>query len=727
MSDNGITQKIVTSWSNNRRMWISIILLFAVLEIAVLSLELARWITPQPMLTLILVLSMVTAGLLVRSRLPGIAAHTAALAIGGGITAWQTYGLATTETLAFAVFLSILVWITGYYSTWFLIRRRNAWVAVCLGTLIILANLSNLPDSYYYFFGIFFIAAILLVAWTRMGKQDYVFQRHPRSLSRGLFYTISILLCIIIVAVVVPRVLPGARFPAMQDFIASRIQQGLDPENWQLNFFAKVPAKQPLSTSTIRQDLNFGKTWAQKEQVEFLVQSSRPSYWRVKIYDTYTSQGWKNSLIDEHQLRKKVPWDDTVDIYSQDTITYTVTTNIRTDAVLTAGDYVYSDRNAMISSSSGDIMSVTTPRILGPGERYTVTSIISSPSREDLSVVGDDYPSSLPYQYLRLPADFPDEIRVLSANITSNAVTPYEKVTAIDEYLAGFAYEEEIDTLPADVDGVEYFLFNQKSGFCLYFASAMTVMLRSVDVPARLAVGYLPGESGEGEGEYILRNKHYHAWPQVYFTGHGWVDLEATPGGAGSQVVAGTPWITATPSVEYPPVNNPQQWQTMEYFAQLYGFPQDTPVTKPYIFSHRPAFADELKIAVFILMLVVVAGLFAITIIKILRSSFNRRIWRVDREHLASSIYDNMCQLASMVKLGPRPQQTPQEFAASLAAELPDQAGVLDTIIQAYSENRFGRRRGKPGLFEEAIMLKARRSAYEGILKRAGPIRKLFI
>jgi len=98
----------------------------------------------------------------------------------------------------------------------------------------------------------------------------------------------------------------------------------------------------------------------------------------------------------------------------------------------------------------------------------------------------------------------------------------------------------------------------------------------------------------------------------------------------------------------------------------------------------------------------------------------------VDREHLASSVYSTMCQLAAMLKLGPRPQQTPQEFATGLAVEFPNQAGVIDQIVQAYSENRFGRKSGKPGLFEEATMLKARRNAFEGLIKRLGPVRRLF-
>ncbi len=726
MSNNDIKKTFIKSWLKNRQAWVSIILLFIVLEIAVLSLELARWITPQPALSLILVLSMLAAGLLIRSRLPGIAAHIAALGIGGCITAWQTYRLAATETIAFAVFLSLLVWITGYFSTWFITRRKNAWVAVCLGALIILANLSNLPDNYYYFFGLYFIAAILLITWTRIVKRKYMLKHSARSPARGSFYMITLLLCVIIAAVSIARIVPEVRLPQIQTFIATKMLWGHDLEDSFFNLFARVPAKQPLNTSMTRQDLKFGKTWKQKEQIEFVVRSPQPSYWRVKIYDTYTSQGWSNRPITAYLPEEEVSWDDFGASVNYDRITYTVTTNIKTDALLMSGNYVSSDTDAMVGTSYGDIVSVTAPRVLGPGEHYTVTSDIPSLSPGALSRVDGDYPSSISYQYLRLPADFPDEIKLLSENITSGAETPYQKVLAIDNYLSRFSYEAEIEAPPAGVDGMRHFLFNQKSGFCLYFASAMTVMLRSVDVPARLAVGYVPVEPGEHEGEYILRNKHYHAWPQAYFTGYGWVDLEATPGSAGSRISIETPWAAAGPPPEQPQRDILQPWQILPYWYQMYGISQDAPEPKPSIYRARLPFAEELKQAMFILLIVVVISLFMATVLLVLRSVFYRWLWRVDREHLASGIYSKMCRLASMAGLEPRPQQTPYEFAAVLAAEFPTQAAVLDDIVRAYAENRFGRRKGKPGLFEEAVILKARRDVYEGLLKRLGPVRIIF-
>jgi hypothetical protein len=115
-----------------------------------------------------------------------------------------------------------------------------------------------------------------------------------------------------------------------------------------------------------------------------------------------------------------------------------------------------------------------------------------------------------------------------------------------------------------------------------------------------------------------------------------------------------------------------------------------------------------------------------IGLILMMKSISFRWLWRVDRNALAYGTYTNMCELAARVGLAPRPQQTPLEFASGLAAALPQEAKALDGIVQAYVENRFGRREGKLDLFLEAEVLKARIVVYNALLQRLGAMRKLF-
>jgi hypothetical protein len=72
-----------------------------------------------------------------------------------------------------------------------------------------------------------------------------------------------------------------------------------------------------------------------------------------------------------------------------------------------------------------------------------------------------------------------------------------------------------------------WFLFDTKTGFCNYYATAEVVLLRSMGIPARMAVGFSQGEY-EPPNLYTVRQRDAHAWPEVYFPGNGWVEFEPT-------------------------------------------------------------------------------------------------------------------------------------------------------------------------------------------------------
>ena len=707
-------------WLGDWRRWLRILFLFLVLEIAVLSIEWAQWITPQPSLTLVLILAMLTAWLLNRSRIPVGIIHILALVIGASVTIWQATSVASfgQATIYFAIFLSMLTWVIGYISTWYIIRKQNAWVAVSLGAVAVLVNLSNLPDKYFVFFGLYFIAAIVLIVQNRITKLHYLSVNGEEYSCRGLLYLMVPVLCVGIVAVSLAWIIPEVRAPQLETALATKMLWTRNIEGSRLNFFAPVLAKQPKTTSRAREFLYFGSKWHQESQVHFIVSSTHPSYWQVQVYDTYTSGGWTNSPTTRHMLEEDVPWDDTEPVSELNTLTYTVETRIKTDVMLTAGEFISSDTPVLVHVGAGDVIAVTIPRLFKPEDRYTVTSSVSSATPDDLSVVGAEYPQSVRDSYLQLPPDFPESIRELSARITQNAITPYDKIVDINNYLSLIPYEEGVEAPPWGTDGVEHFLFTQKSGYCVYFASAMAVMLRSVDVPSRLVVGYLPGDSDGGTGVYTLRDKHYHTWPQVYFPGYGWVDLEATPI-AHNEVAIETPWVSGQSIQES---LQPDFWLI---WAETYvnqqgilgaGIGEETVQTE--LTNPRWAFADVVGTVLLWILIVVAVVILLLIPVLFIRSAFYRWLWSVIRVDSASLVYSKLCALGSLAKIGPRPQQTPLEYTAELTSEFPPQAEALNKVMQTYVEKRFGGREGRLGLMEEAELLKSRRDAYNAILKR---------
>ena len=142
--------------------------------------------------------------------------------------------------------------------------------------------------------------------------------------------------------------------------------------------------------------------------------------------------------------------------------------------------------------------------------------------------------------YTQLPAGLPARIGELAAQIIREAGHPasrYEQAQAIADYLrAHYAYTLSDTAAPeAGTDFVDDFLFRQKQGYCVHFASAMAVLLRTQGIPARYVKGFAPGEAERpaGGGEvslFTVRASNAHAWVEVWFPGAGWVPFEPTPG-----------------------------------------------------------------------------------------------------------------------------------------------------------------------------------------------------
>jgi hypothetical protein len=86
-----------------------------------------------------------------------------------------------------------------------------------------------------------------------------------------------------------------------------------------------------------------------------------------------------------------------------------------------------------------------------------------------------------------------------------------------------------VEPLPSGRDAVDFFLFEQQAGYCSSFATSLAVMARHVGLPARVAVGYLPGFIDPLTGAHIVRVGDAHAWVEIQFQQHGWVAFDPTP------------------------------------------------------------------------------------------------------------------------------------------------------------------------------------------------------
>jgi len=175
-----------------------------------------------------------------------------------------------------------------------------------------------------------------------------------------------------------------------------------------------------------------------------------------------------------------------------------------------------------------DIISWSALPALLAGETYQVDAVLNNPNIAQLREAGEDYPQWVTDKYLQLPANFSSRIRQLATDITAQSLTPYDKAVTITRYLRdNIEYRPTIEKTPRNKDTLEWILFEYKQGYCVYYASSEVLMLRSLGIPARMAVGFAQGERS-AENTFTVRSFHAHAWPEVYFPGIGWVEFEPT-------------------------------------------------------------------------------------------------------------------------------------------------------------------------------------------------------
>ncbi len=144
---------------------------------------------------------------------------------------------------------------------------------------------------------------------------------------------------------------------------------------------------------------------------------------------------------------------------------------------------------------------------------------------------GDPLYDDVCANYLHLPDTLPESVYDLARSITKEHSSPYEKARAIETWLReNCTYTLTPGTPPEDTDFVAHFLSTRK-GYCVYYASAMAVLSRSVGLPARFVTGYAVKRNElypNSPNSYVATNATAHAWTEVYFKGIGWIVFDPT-------------------------------------------------------------------------------------------------------------------------------------------------------------------------------------------------------
>jgi transglutaminase-like putative cysteine protease len=187
------------------------------------------------------------------------------------------------------------------------------------------------------------------------------------------------------------------------------------------------------------------------------------------------------------------------------------------------------------------------PRVgVSEGVTYAVDAERPAPTLDQLREV--DYDAETLARWTALPREYEDLAAAAEAVYGSaGAVTAAERALALQDWFTetgGFTYDLDVPPLRGD-DALERFVLEDRVGYCEYYATAMAVMLRATGIPARVAVGFLPGtvtdpadpDAGEPLTEYTVSTADAHAWVEVLFPRYGWVTFEPTPRSDQTQIV----------------------------------------------------------------------------------------------------------------------------------------------------------------------------------------------
>lgn len=199
------------------------------------------------------------------------------------------------------------------------------------------------------------------------------------------------------------------------------------------------------------------------------------------------------------------------------------------------GNWVWQRDNLGIRSSSSSMQ----------GQKYEADLEIAVPTAAQLRASGEDVSQAVS-EYTQLPDDLPEVIRERALEVAGDEDTNYDKAIALQNYFrdGSFEYSESAPVDEGydgdDADIIAVFL-DGKSGYCVHFSSSMAVMARTLGIPARVSVGFTPGELRDGKDgpEYVITTDNLHAWPELYFDDVGWVRFEPTPGTGNVPVFAG--------------------------------------------------------------------------------------------------------------------------------------------------------------------------------------------
>jgi transglutaminase-like putative cysteine protease len=466
-----------------------------------------------------------------------------------------------TDNLLFILMMACLYWVLSVHAGYSVTRHANPWQAILPAGLaiIVIHSFDSLLVRSLWYVAFYLFFALLLIARLTYLKNRYTWKLHRAHTSPDTgfdFSRFAVLSTIIIV-------LFAWNMPVLAESLepASAAWRTIN-RPWQVlkerfSFaFASLRASAGLVSDLYGDSLVLGQGTPLSQDVVLEIEAPLSPYfgvryyWRARTYDYYANGQWENTLAGEKQVDQNSPELNQPGVDKRLKATFTFHPYNALSVMYVAPQPVWVSRpaTAHISLNPDDTVDLSfyeAEKYIRPGEAYDEISYLSSVTILDLQTAGSNYPDWVVDRYLQLPEEITPRTRELAQQIAAGLDNPYDIVIAVTNYLRkNIQYVPTVPPPPASRERIDWFLFDQKQGFCNYYASSEVILLRLLGIPARIAVGFTQGErripdveagnvatinvASIQTAEFIVRQKDAHAWPEVYFPGIGWIEFEPT-------------------------------------------------------------------------------------------------------------------------------------------------------------------------------------------------------
>lgn len=712
--------------------WFSFFLLALVVYSGIWSVQAVQWVDHLNLLTPLTALGLLGGIIAAKQRrVPRLVCHLLAVALGMLLAFWQTSAadyagrgsmlianMHTWFTLALnggtssddSIFLFLILalgFLLAYTSSWLVYRTRSPWLMLLANAVVLLINLSTIDAGYVIFLVIFLAAALLLllrfnlyessIRWKRQGlrcSDDLNWE----FMQAGAFISLGIL--------VFSWLLPwGYTNTSAAQIWSATNNPWVQAQNvWNRLLSVSGAVNNPQNHGNFTGTLTLGGNPNLTNTPVFQVKTTDGTQYLASLtYDQYDGQrNWYNSPHGAFLNKANTPYSDgSLDVIPvRQTITV-INAPVEQEAYLFgASQIASSNQDVQLVANSSDAQVIAWLRTnghLSAGDVYTVTSYVSdadvqtlktvpmpaasptlSPLTDNSTVPPTYFDPSIVNTYTKVPASLDGRIKSLAQQITANAPTMYDKVVALETYLRqSYTYDVNIISPPRGQEATSWFLFQERRGFCNYFATAMTLMARELGIPARMAAGYTNGRLDTKTSQWEIDGVDAHAWTQVYFAGYGWINFEPTP----SFSTFARPLTPSNSGPSGGPNAPGSNSATNSRLKSLLDNP-DSSTTSPTSTSSSGTSQVRMDVGIvlFALIVIILGGLLYFSL-------WWRRLFR--GLSLPSQVYGRVSVLADWAGLTNRRSQTPHEYMQTLAIVAPNEAVTFERLGDIYTRERW--------------------------------------